>query len=70
MVHHLFAHIASAVWHAHAVCKVQAPTELIPLLPIFLKLFALAGYSAPITGKNAEERLDLRCAIKTDKFCK
>jgi len=30
----------------------------------------LHGYSAPITGKNAEERLDLRCAIKTDKFCK
>ncbi|CAK0751098.1 hypothetical protein CVIRNUC_002042 [Coccomyxa viridis] len=30
----------------------------------------LHGYSAPVTGKNAEERLDLRCAIKTDKFCK
>jgi hypothetical protein len=23
-----------------------------------------AGYSAPVTGKTAEERLDLRCAVK------
>lgn len=30
----------------------------------------LHGYSAPVKGANAEERLDLRCAIKTDKFCK
>ncbi|BDA46307.1 hypothetical protein COCOBI_08-3990 [Coccomyxa sp. Obi] len=30
----------------------------------------LHGYSAPVTGKTAEERLDLRCAVKTDKFCK
>ncbi|CAL8462444.1 g1977 [Coccomyxa elongata] len=30
----------------------------------------LHGYDAPVTGKTAEERLDLRCAVKTDKFCK
>ncbi|EIE24026.1 hypothetical protein COCSUDRAFT_53195 [Coccomyxa subellipsoidea C-169] len=30
----------------------------------------LHGYSAPVTGKTAQERLDLRCAVKTDKFCK
>ncbi|KAK9819828.1 hypothetical protein WJX72_002823 [[Myrmecia] bisecta] len=30
----------------------------------------LHGYSAPVTGKTAQERLDLRCASRTDKFCK
>ncbi len=30
----------------------------------------LHGYSSKVTGKNAEERLDLRCAAKSDKFCK
>lgn len=30
----------------------------------------LHGYSQKVTGKNAEERLDLRCAKKADKFCK
>eukprot|EP00884_Botryococcus_braunii_P019765 jgi/Botrbrau1/6472/Bobra.0034s0046.1 len=30
----------------------------------------LHGYSAPVTGKTAEERLDLRCAVRGDKFCK
>lgn len=36
----------------------------------YMAFILAAGYSAPVTGKNAEERLDLRCAIKTDKFCK
>ena len=29
-----------------------------------------AGYDKAITGKTAHERLDIRCAVKTDKFCK
>lgn len=29
-----------------------------------------AGYSKKVKGKTAEERLDLRCAVKGDKFCK
>lgn len=29
-----------------------------------------AGYDKKVKGKTAEERLDLRCAMKTDKFCK
>ena len=29
-----------------------------------------AGYDRKVTGKTPEERLDLRCARKTDKFCK
>lgn len=30
----------------------------------------LHGYTTKVTGKNPEERLDMRCARKTDKFCK
>jgi hypothetical protein len=30
----------------------------------------LHGYSAPVTGETHEERLDIRCAKKADKFCK
>ncbi|KAK9830578.1 hypothetical protein WJX81_000428 [Elliptochloris bilobata] len=30
----------------------------------------LHGYDKPVTGKSAQERLDIRCAVKTDKFCK
>ncbi|EFJ49172.1 hypothetical protein VOLCADRAFT_104372 [Volvox carteri f. nagariensis] len=30
----------------------------------------LHGYTAKVTGKTAEERLDLRAASKSDKFCK
>ena len=30
----------------------------------------LHGYSAPVTGDTSEQRLDLRCAKKADKFCK
>lgn len=30
----------------------------------------LHGYAQKVTGKNAEERLDLRSARKSDKFCK
>ncbi|GAB4817558.1 hypothetical protein N2152v2_004604 [Parachlorella kessleri] len=30
----------------------------------------LHGYAKKVKGKTAEERLDLRCAVKTDKFCK
>jgi hypothetical protein len=29
-----------------------------------------AGYDKPITGKTAEERLDIRASTKSDKFCK
>ena len=29
-----------------------------------------AGYSAPIVPKNASERLDVRAASRSDKFCK
>lgn len=29
-----------------------------------------AGYNRKVLGKTPEERLDLRCARKTDKFCK
>ena len=29
-----------------------------------------AGYSAPVTGATAQERLDMRAAMKSDKFCK
>lgn len=29
-----------------------------------------AGYSKKVKGKTAEERLDMRAAIKADKFCK
>jgi hypothetical protein len=28
-----------------------------------------AGYDRKVTGKTAEERLDMRAATKTDKFC-
>ena len=30
----------------------------------------LHGYSKKVTGKTAEERLDLRSAMKSDKFCR
>ncbi|GLC50558.1 hypothetical protein PLESTB_000393100 [Pleodorina starrii] len=30
----------------------------------------LHGYTAKVTGKSAEERLDMRSAAKSDKFCK
>ncbi|KAL4432171.1 hypothetical protein ABPG77_005933 [Micractinium sp. CCAP 211/92] len=30
----------------------------------------LHGYSKKVKGKTAEERLDMRAAIKADKFCK
>mmetsp|Transcript_17424 Transcript_17424/g.31126 ORF Transcript_17424/g.31126 Transcript_17424/m.31126 type:complete len:110 (-) Transcript_17424:317-646(-) len=30
----------------------------------------LHGYDRKVKGENAEERLDIRCATKTDKFCK
>ncbi|KXZ50951.1 hypothetical protein GPECTOR_14g197 [Gonium pectorale] len=30
----------------------------------------LHGYTAKVTGKTAEERLDLRSASKSDKYCK
>jgi hypothetical protein len=42
------------------------------LLPACLpRLPALpAGYSKKVKGKTAEERLDMRAAMKTDKFCK
>jgi hypothetical protein len=30
----------------------------------------LHGYTAKVTGKTAEERLDMRAATKTDRFCK
>lgn len=30
----------------------------------------LHGYSTKVKGKTAEERLDLRSAMKSDKFCK
>ncbi|GLI64945.1 hypothetical protein VaNZ11_008347 [Volvox africanus] len=30
----------------------------------------LHGYTTKVTGKTAEERLDLRAAAKSDKFCK
>ncbi|GFR48480.1 hypothetical protein Agub_g10376 [Astrephomene gubernaculifera] len=30
----------------------------------------LHGYTGKVTGKTAEERLDLRSASKSDKFCK
>lgn len=30
----------------------------------------LHGYDRPVYGKTAEERLDIRAASKTDKFCK
>lgn len=30
----------------------------------------LHGYTTKVTGKNPQERLDLRCASKSDKFCK
>ena len=29
-----------------------------------------AGYDRKVNGDTAQERLDLRCAMKTDKFCK
>ncbi len=29
-----------------------------------------AGYDKKVTGKTAEERLDMRAATKADKFCK
>lgn len=29
-----------------------------------------AGYSKKVKGKTAEERLDMRAAVKADKFCK
>lgn len=30
----------------------------------------LHGYTKKVTGANAEERLDLRCASKGDRYCK
>ena len=30
----------------------------------------LHGYSAPVSGATAQERLDMRCATKADKFCR
>lgn len=30
----------------------------------------LHGYSTPVTGATAEERLDLRSAAKADRYCK
>ncbi|KAG2437924.1 hypothetical protein HXX76_005540 [Chlamydomonas incerta] len=30
----------------------------------------LHGYTSKVTGKTAEERLDMRSAAKSDKFCK
>ena len=30
----------------------------------------LHGYDKVVSGSNAQERLDLRCAAKADKFCK
>ncbi len=29
-----------------------------------------AGYKRIVTGENASERLDMRAAVKADKFCK
>jgi hypothetical protein len=31
---------------------------------------ARAGYTMKVTGRTAEERLDMRAAQKSDKFCK
>lgn len=39
-------------------CGYRAPPEI------------LHGYTKKVTGKTAEERLDLRSAAKSDKFCK
>jgi len=30
----------------------------------------LHGYTAAVKGNTAEERLDMRAAMKSDKFCK
>lgn len=30
----------------------------------------LTGYDRVVTGVNASERLDIRAAVKADKFCK
>ena len=35
-----------------------------------LTLCTHAGYTRKVTGNTAEERLDMRAATKSDKFCK
>ena len=51
-----------------ALC-INRATACPPCLPR-LPAPPAAGYSKKIKGKTAEERLDMRAAMKTDKFCK
>ena len=46
----------------------KSSTVPLPRLP--LPLTAFLGYDQEIQGDTAEKRLDIRCAQRTDKFCK
>lgn len=35
-----------------------------------LNVLLIEGYNKKVTGQNKEERLDMRSAMKSDKFCK
>ena len=57
-----------------ATCRVPVRWALAhacrPRLDLALTGGQSAGYDRKVNGDTAEERLDLRCAMKTDKFCK
>lgn len=40
-----------------------------PLQTIIMP-WCIVGYKRVVTGENASERLDMRAAVKADKFCK
>lgn len=45
-------------------------SEPMPTLALPKHMLHILGYTKKVTGKTAEERLDLRSASKADKFCK
>ena len=61
------------------ICTEKSGTFYMPLAGIsgvvlcklpLLKSYYFAGYSAPIIPKTASQRLDVRSASRSDKFCK
>jgi len=56
--------------HEHTFTYFYIRTSFQSLNVMSCVLPFLAGYTHKITGKTAEERLDLRASSKADKFCK
>lgn len=53
--------------------KIKVPAWFISqtlFVDVFIIYCLSAGYKRIVTGENASERLDMRAAVKADKFCK